>query len=80
MVKLWKKQQMVEEAPEEEGASTPADQHSAPAQTDTHVEQKAEVTDDDRDDSSSSSSSESDSSEADGAEKESKQSQDAEKD
>lgn len=81
MVKLWKKQQMVENAPEDEGASTSADEHTAPTQTDTNaaVEEKPETTYDDRDDSSSSSS-ESDSDDGDSGDKEPKQSQDAEKD
>ena len=82
MVKLWKKQQVVENAPEDQEASTPEDQDTAPAQTDTNAaaEQKPEMAYDDRDDSSSSSSSESDTNDGDGGEKESKQSQDAEKD
>lgn len=81
MVKLWKKQQMVEDAPEDEEASTSADQHAAPPHTDTNagVEQNPEITDEDRDDSSSSSS-ESDNNDGDSGEEESKQSQDAEKD
>lgn len=74
MVKMWKKQ-MVETAAEDQEESTSADEHAAPTQTDTNgaaVEQKPEMTNDDRDESSSSG-------ESDG-EKESKPSQDAEKD
>lgn len=71
MVKLWKKQQMVENAPEDQES---AGEQEAPTQTDTAVEQKDEVMYDDRDDGSSSSS------ESNSIEDESKQSQDADKD
>lgn len=80
MVKLWKKQQMVEDAPEDEGASPSAEQQAAPTQTDTSAGagQEPETAYDDRDDSSS--SSESDGSDGDSGEKQTKQSQDPEKD
>lgn len=87
MVKLWKKQQIEEDAPEtaveEEEASTSADEHAASSDTDTNAakEHKPETTYDDRDDSSSSSSSsESDSNDEDSGDKESKQSEDTQKD
>lgn len=70
MVKLWKKQQMVENDPEDQES---AGEQEAPTQTDTALEQKDEIMYDDRDDSSSSSESNS-------IEEESKQSQDADKD
>lgn len=84
MVKLWKKQQIEEDAPErspeEEETSTAAGNQAASPETDTNAakEQKPEITYDDRDDEGS--SSESDSHGEDGGEKESKQSEDAEKD
>lgn len=70
MVKLWKKQQMVENAPEDQES---AGEQEAPTQTDTAVEQKDEIMYDDRDDGSNSS-------ESNGIQDESKQSQDADKD
>lgn len=70
MVKLWKKQQMVENDPEDQES---AGEQEAPTQTDTALEQKDEIMYDDRDDSSNSSESNS-------IEEESKQSQDADKD
>lgn len=85
MVKLWKKQQIEEDAPEmapeEEETSTTADKQAASPDTDTNAakEHKPEITYDDRDDEGSSSS-ESDSHGEDGGEKESKQSEDVQKD
>ncbi|XP_003971475.2 crooked neck-like protein 1 [Takifugu rubripes] len=87
MVKLWKKQQIEEDAPEtapeEEETSTAAGKQAASPDTDTNAaqEHKPEITYDDRDDEgSSSSSSESDSRGEDGGEKESKPSEDVQKD
>lgn len=86
MVKLWKKQQIEEDAPErapeEEETSTTAGKQGASPDTDTNTakEHNPEITYDDRDDEDSSSSSESDSHGEDGGEKESKQNEDVQKD
>lgn len=87
MVKLWKKQQMVdtdpETAPEDEEASGSEDQHTVSTETEMETEtdtnaaaeQKPEATYDDRDDSGSSSSSDEE-----GGGEETKQSEDTNKD